>query len=154
MAQQDSHPNLTSRGVRFKKGVSGNPSGVASRMDKLVTIALRERLATYDQAKRKTFAEQVADRLLDCVLDPDPELDKTVIMAISEIIDRAEGKPKQQLEVNDAMTELRLRSDEDLMFWTEHHYWPEDEYREKRKQKLLEANAKFDAVKPDTNTTQ
>lgn len=131
--------NLTSKGKRWQKGQSGNPSGRPTRMFTLVTNALREKLASIDPMTKKTFAERIADLLVNCAIQPDPELDKTRIMALSEIIDRCEGKPKQQLDVNDVTAELRQRSDEDLMFHLEHGYWPEDAAFEKRRQKALEA---------------
>lgn len=131
--------NLTSRGTPFKKGQSGNPSGGRTRMFSLVTQALREKLASEDPDTKQSFACRIADLLVNCAINPDPEMDKTRIMALSEIIDRCEGKPKQQLDVNDVTAELRARSDEDLMFHLEHGYWPEDAPMQKRKQKILEA---------------
>ena len=149
------HPNLTPyRGTSWAKGQSGNPSGRPSRMFTLVSVALREQLAAIDPKTKQTFAVRIAKLLINCALDPDPELDKTRIMALSEIIDRCEGKAKQQLEVNDITAQLRERSDEDLMYYMEHHYWPEEEYREKRNKKILEATARLEAAKPDPNTTQ
>lgn len=145
---------LTSRGGQWQKGQSGNPSGKASRMFTLVTMALREQLAAIDPKTKQTFAVRIAKLLINCAIDPDPELDKTRIMALSEIIDRCEGKPKQQLEVNDITAELRQRSDEDLMFYMEHHYWPEEEYTQKRNRKILEGVARLEAAKSDPNTTQ
>lgn len=154
MAEQNKYPNLTPHPGRFQKGQSGNPSGRPHKLFTLVTYALREKLASIDTKTKQTYAERIADLLIRCATDPDPELDKTRIMALSEIIDRCEGKPKQQLEVNDITAELRQRSDEDLMFHVEHGYWPEDEYMHKRKQKLLEAAAKLEAAKPETDKTQ
>ena len=134
------NPNLISRGKPWQKGQSGNPSGRPVRMFALITQALREKLASVDPKTKKTFAQRIADLLLNCAIDPDPEMDKTRIMALSEIIDRCEGKPKQQLDVNDVTAELRARSDEDLMFHLEHGYWPEDAPMQRRKQKILEAD--------------
>jgi hypothetical protein len=139
----DKYPNLSSRGKRWVKGQSGNPSGRPARMFTLVTLALREKLASIDPKTKKTYAERIADLLINCAVDPDPELDKTRIMALSEIIDRCEGKPKVQLDVNDVTAELRQRSDEDLMYHLEHGYWPEDEPVERRKRKILEAANKI-----------
>jgi hypothetical protein len=136
------YPNLSSKGKPFKKGVSPNPGGRPQRMQALVTQALREKLAAIDPKTKQTFAARIADLLIQCAINPDPEVDKTRIMALSEIIDRCEGKPKQQLDVNDVTAELRARTDEDLMFHLEHGYWPEDEAMEKCKQKMLEAAVK------------
>lgn len=142
--------NLTSKGRRFKPGQSGNPYGGASRMCTLVTQALREKLASIDPKTKRTFAHRLADILFQCAIDPDPEYDKTRIMALSEIIDRCEGKPKQQLEINDITAQLRERSDEDLMYHLEHGYWPEDEYEHKRNQKIIEAAQQLEAINPTT----
>ena len=147
--------NLThKKGVHFQRGQSGNPTGRAHRTDTLITIALREKLASVDPETKQTFAQRIAELLLKCVIDPDPELDKTRIMAICEITDRVEGKPKQQLELNDITAQLRERSTEDLMFHLEHGYWPEDEYQHKRNQRILEATNRLEAAKTDTDTTQ
>lgn len=146
--------DMTSRGDRFRKGQSGNPSGRAHRTDTLITIALREKLASVDPETKQTFAQRIAEILIRCVTHPDPEVDKTRIMAISEITDRCDGKPKQQLELNDITAQLRERSTEDLTYHLEHGYWPEDEYQHKRNQKLLEATARLQAAKTDTDSTQ
>jgi hypothetical protein len=130
--------NLNSKGTPFKKGVSGNLSGRAHRMFTLVTMALREKLASIDPKTKKTYAERIADIVINCALDPDPEVDKTRIMAISEILDRVEGKPKQQIDLNDVTSELRQRSDEDLMFHLEHGYFPEDEPLQRKRKELTQ----------------
>jgi hypothetical protein len=135
MAEREKqNANLTSKGTPFKKGVSGNPTGKPQRMFTLVTMALREKLASIDPKTKQTYAERIADIVIKCAIDPDPEVDKTRIMAISEILDRVEGKPKQQIDLNDVTSELRARSDEDLMFHLEHGYFPEDEPLRKRKE--------------------
>jgi hypothetical protein len=106
-----------------------NPAGRAgSRMDTLISHALRDILASIDPAskEKKTYAQKIARLLINCATDPDPELDKTRIMALAEIIDRTEGRPKQQLDVNDVTAELRARSTEDLEFKLEKGYWPEE----------------------------
>jgi hypothetical protein len=132
--REKQNANLTSKGTPFKKGVSGNISGKPQRMFSLITQALREKLASLDPKTKKTYAERIADLIIECTINPDPEVDKTRIMAISEIIDRVEGKPKQQIDLNDVTAELRGRSDEDLMFHLEHGYFPEDEPPHKRKE--------------------
>lgn len=123
----DKNANLTHRGTPYKKGQSGNPTGKPHRMFTLVTMALRERLAQpLSRESKITWAERLAEVLIDCVFHPDPELDKTRILAWTEIVDRCEGKAKQQLEINDVTSELRSRSDEDLMYYMQHGHWPED----------------------------
>lgn len=136
---------------RWQKGQSGNPSGTAFYMKTLVTHALREILGSIDPKTKKTYAQRIAQLLINCAIDPDPELDKTRIMALSEIIDRCEGRPKQQLEVNDITAQLRQRPTEDLMYHLEHGYWPEEEFEQNRNKKVL---ARLEAAKPETDTTQ
>lgn len=144
--------NLTHRGVPgWPKGGGGNPSGRATRLKTMVTDAIREKLAQMDPKRKKIWAKVMADLLFECASDPDPELDKTRLLAISEIIDRSEGKPKQQLDLNDITAEIRQRPDEDLQFHLQHGYWPEEEYEHKRNQKMME---KLQATKSDTETTQ
>jgi hypothetical protein len=111
--------------VLFQKGVSGNPGGRA-KMFTLITQALREKLASVDYETKKTYASRIADIAIECILHPDPEIDKTRLMAISEVIDRCEGKPKQQIDVNDVTQEIRARSDADLMYHMENGHWPEE----------------------------
>jgi hypothetical protein len=113
-----------------------NPAGRGgSRMDTLISHALRDILASIDPASKfkKTYAQRIAQLLINCALDPDPELDKTRIMALAEIIDRTEGRPKQQLDVNDVTAELRARSTEDLEFKLANGYWPEDAHLHQHK---------------------
>jgi hypothetical protein len=113
----------------------------------MFTNALREKLAALDSETKQTMAGRLADLLIRCATHPDPEIDKTRIMALCEIVDRCDGKPKQQLDVNDLTAELRERPDADLMYHLEHGYWPEDEDFERRKRMMLEA-----AKKPITVT--
>lgn len=149
MAEQFNTKNLTHRG--WPKGKSGNPSGRPSVPRTLITIALRERLGTPDpnDPRGRTVAEQIADALILCALDPDPELDKTRLVAINEISNRCEGKPVQQVELNDITAQLRQRSDEDLLFHVDHGYWPEEEFEQQRNKKILEAKAQLNDVKTD-----
>lgn len=122
----DKTAHLNHRGTPYAKGQSGNPSGNPHRLCTLVTMALRERLAQKDPVTKKIWAVRLAEVLVDCVFKPDPELDKTRIAAWTEIVDRCEGKAKQQIEVSDITAELRSRSDEDLIFYKLHGHWPED----------------------------
>jgi hypothetical protein len=110
-----------------KPGVNRNPSGMASRMTTLITMALRERIAMVDPKTKTTVAERIAEIMVRCITDPDPEVDKTRLTAISEVIDRCEGKAKQQIDVNDVTADLRSRSDHDLLYHLEHGVWPEEQ---------------------------
>jgi hypothetical protein len=134
--------NMTSKGKRWQPGQSGNPSGKPRRMNTLITNALRVKLSEWDEETKQTLAERVAGIMLKCITHPDPELDKTRIQAISEVIDRVEGKATQQINVADVTAELQERSDEDLLYKLEHGYWPEDHATEMRKRKLKELAAK------------
>jgi hypothetical protein len=149
MADQPKYPNLTSKGAKWQKGQSGNPSGRPFVMRTLITNALREILRETDPESKKTWAEVIARILIRCVTHPDPELDKTRIQALSEVIDRCEGKPKQQVEV-DINADLRERSDEDLKYYLVHGYWPEEEYDEKRKKKIIDAQTQLQLVDPES----
>lgn len=149
MAEQHNRDaNLTHRG--WQKGQSGNLSGRPHRVTTLITHALLDMLAEVDPKTRQTYAQKIARLLIKCATEPDPEVDKTRIMAMSEILDRVEGKPKQQLDVNDITADLRRRSDYDLTFHLEKGYWPEDEEMEMRKKKILEAAAQLENLKTDT----
>jgi HPt (histidine-containing phosphotransfer) domain-containing protein len=78
-------------GHEFAKGQSGNPHG----RPKSTTIsdALRKRLAeTIESADGKTVAELLADRLLLSARAGN-------LKAIREIADRAEGRPRQTVDV-------------------------------------------------------
>jgi hypothetical protein len=117
------------RGGQFKPGQSGNPYGKARKLKTLISMALAEKMASVDPeviGVRQTCAERIADIMYTCVIHPDPEVDKTRLMAISEIIDRVEGKAKQQIDLNDVTEDLRSRSDEDLAYYMQHAHWPED----------------------------
>ena len=80
------------KATQFKKGQSGNPGG-------------RPKLAVFSQAARamlgklvpgdpegRTYAEAIAQVLADKALSGD-------IRAARELIERAEGKPKQSVEI-------------------------------------------------------
>lgn len=83
---------------KFKKGQTGNPNGRPKGSRSLSTI-LKEMLEeeiviTIDGKKeRKQFQEIIIRKLLKKANDGD-------IRAIQEILDRVEGKAKQQLDIN------------------------------------------------------
>lgn len=123
---QNLRPGKTA--TSWKKGhPSANPSGKATRLSTMITQALREELGEMDVKARKTVAAKIASLLINCAMNPDPEVDKTRLMAINEIIDRCEGRPKQQIDVNDVTADLRARSDADLAYHLEHGHFPEEQ---------------------------
>jgi hypothetical protein len=86
-------------GHEFPKGQSGNPHG----RPKSTTIsdALRKRLAeSVESADGKTIAELLADRLLLSARAGN-------LKAIREIADRAEGRPRQTLDVKADISDWR-----------------------------------------------
>jgi hypothetical protein len=113
--------------IGFQKGVSGS-AGRPVKWRTLITHVLKEKLSRMQGSgeNRKTFAEALADRLVACGLHPKPEEDKTVIAAITEIINYTEGKPRQQIDVNDITEAVAARSDADLEFYIRHGHWPEE----------------------------
>lgn len=79
-------------GKQFPKGQSGNPKG-RPKLTRL-TDALREQLAeTNPDAPEETIAEQIARALIK-------EAKSGNVLAIREIADRTEGKPKQAIDVD------------------------------------------------------
>ena len=98
--QRNKFPPGNKIGNRFPKGVSGNKNG-RPKLTRL-TEALREQLAeTNPDAPEETIAEQIARALIS-------EAKTGNVLAIREIADRTEGKPKQaidlDLQINDWRT--------------------------------------------------
>ena len=85
-----------SEATRSKPGQSGNPGGRPKTAP--LSHACRELLASVlpDDAEGRTFAEAIAETLGQKALAGD-------IRAAQEIADRAEGKPRQSLEIENAM---------------------------------------------------
>lgn len=111
----------------FKVGEVANPEG--RRVEKwktTITGCLRRKLASWDHKQRKTVAMALSDRLVQCGLNPQA-LDKVAFQAICAIIDYTEGKPKQQIDVNDITAQVADRTDTDLAFYIEHGHWPEEQ---------------------------
>jgi hypothetical protein len=93
--------NIVNFGTKLKKwkpGQSGNPKG---RPPKLVSITsyLKKDLATIDEKTGKTYAEIVAQKLIDLALGGDLE-------AIKEILNRIDGKvlDKHEIDANIPVT--------------------------------------------------
>lgn len=79
-------------GKQFPKGISGNPSG-RPKLTKL-TEALREQLAEeMPNAPDRTVAEAIARALIKEAVTGN-------VLAIREIADRTEGKPKQAIDLD------------------------------------------------------
>jgi hypothetical protein len=92
---------------RWKPGESGNPGGRPKRTP--LTDACRELLARSipgDSAGR-TYAQKIAEILAEKATQGD-------IRAVQELADRAEGKPRQSLEVESTLRQSfdRLTTDE------------------------------------------
>ena len=79
----------------WPKGVSGNPSGRPRKTP--LTDACREVLAEPipDDPRGRTYAQGIAETLAHKALTGD-------IRAAQEIADRAEGKPRQRLEIENS----------------------------------------------------
>ncbi len=94
--------------TQFKPGQSGNPGGRPKTAP--LSHACRELLALPlpDDPEGRTYAEAIAQALAEKALAGD-------IRAAQEIADRAEGKPRQRLEIdNSALREAfdRMNRDE------------------------------------------
>jgi len=79
--------------TRFTPGQSPNPGGRAKSA--LLSEAYRRKLADLvpNDPKGRTFSELIADAMVN-------EAIKGKVHAASEINDRTEGKPRQEVEVN------------------------------------------------------
>ena len=109
--------------TRWKRGQpSPNPGGRPK--SRLLSQALGSRLAELvpDDPEGRTFAEKMADNLIDIACGRGPG----AVTAANEIADRLEGRPTQQLDVKDVTADLRGRSDEELEFHLRHDRWPSE----------------------------
>lgn len=138
MASKRGNPQNLAKGSEsrgtWKPGQSGNPSGRPRKLYTLITYAMRDKLGTLmddpdAMGAKITVAERLSNVAFNCVLHPDPEVDKTRLMALDMIIDRVEGKATQRLDVNDVTKDIRARSDHDLAFYVEKGHWPEEAVR-------------------------
>lgn len=87
-------------GRRFQPGQVANPQGRNS-YGGLVTDNLRNKLLELiPNADGKTIAAAIADKLVELALDGD-------LPAIKELLDRTEGRAKQHLEMDVAVTDWR-----------------------------------------------
>ena len=122
------------------KGQSGNPAGRPRIYQTLVTQALVKKLGvplaeefTPDELQqmdlltdsdKRTLADALAHQLIMDAFTADDIHAKYRFRAY--LIDRAEGKAKQQVEVTGLGADMAHRSNEDLQFFLEHDYWPEE----------------------------
>ena len=90
----------------------------------MLSVALREQLAQVkaDDPAGRTFAEVVACNLIEIAMSRGPG----AVAAANEIVDRAEGKPRQEIAVSDISRQLGEKSDAELEFFLERGCWPED----------------------------
>lgn len=82
---------------QFLPGVSGNPKGRVKGVPNWSTVIMEEALRTYGVTKDGTRVDKmraIAQKLLELALAGD-------MRAISEFGDRAEGKPRQSIDLND-----------------------------------------------------
>jgi hypothetical protein len=82
--------------ARWKPGQSGNPGGRPKTH--LLSEAFREALAEVDPKSQETYAIAIARKIVHLAADKRTKLSSSLIMAIAEMADRTEGKPKQHIE--------------------------------------------------------
>ena len=110
--------------TRWQKGQpSPNPGGRPK--SRLISEALRVKLAETkpDDPQQRTYAEIVAASLVESACSRG----SSAVAAANEIIDRLEGRARQQIEVADITRQLRDKSDYELQFYLDHGCWPEEE---------------------------
>lgn len=108
---------ITGRG--FLPGQSGNPSG-RPRTRGLI-VALRAKVAEIGKDGRSIEEKLVA------VLVDEALRGKHRLAAVELILDRLEGRARQQIEVADITQEIRAKSSAELRFYLEHYRWPSDD---------------------------
>jgi hypothetical protein len=108
---------ITGRG--FLPGRSGNVNGRPKTNTGLVN-AIRAKVAEVAPDGR-TVAQHIAAMLVEESLRG-----RNKIAAASVILDRLEGRPAQQLDLNNITQDLAGRTDDELRFHLLHDAWPED----------------------------
>jgi hypothetical protein len=104
-------------GKGFLPGRSGNPGG-RPRTSGLID-AIRTKVFEIG-ADGRTIAEQIAQMLVDESLRG-----KHRVAAATLILDRLEGRPPQQLNLNNITHDIAGRSDAELRHYLDHGRWPE-----------------------------
>lgn len=83
----------------FQPGQSGNPGGRPKKLLTVLSDALREKLKDVSPDRHRTYAEVLADKLVE-----EAVAGKLPVLAIREIADRTEGKPAQTVKVDGTIT--------------------------------------------------
>jgi hypothetical protein len=108
---------ITGRG--FLPGRSGNVNGRPKTNTGLVN-AIRAKVAELAPDGR-TIAQHIAAMLVDESLRG-----RHRVAAASVILDRLEGRPAQQLDLNNITQDLASRTDDELLYHIANDCWPED----------------------------
>jgi hypothetical protein len=103
-------------GAGFLPGQSGNPKGRPPT--KGLLAALKEAVAEVTPDGR-TIEQVLVDELIEQALRG-----RRRLVAIAEIFDRLEGKPRQALDFNDITKQLQGRTQEELLHYAETGRWP------------------------------
>jgi hypothetical protein len=105
-------------GAGFLPGQSGNPKGRPPT--KGLLAALKEAVAEVSPDGR-TIEQVLVDELIEQALRG-----RRRLVAIAEIFDRLEGKPRQSLDLNDVTKRLQGRTDAELLAFATTGKWPEE----------------------------
>jgi hypothetical protein len=103
-------------GKGFQPGQSGNPAG--RPRTKGLVAALKSAVAEVT-ADGRTVEQAIVDELIHQALRG-----RRRLVAIAEILDRLEGKPRQSLDFNDITRQLQGRTDAELLHFAETGKWP------------------------------
>jgi hypothetical protein len=106
-------------GKGFRPGQSGNPKGRPSTRG--LIAALRAAVAETVKDGR-TVEQELAQMLVREALHG-----RRKLTALAEIFDRLEGRPKQQLDLNDISKEMQGRTNDELIAFAQTGKWPEEE---------------------------
>jgi hypothetical protein len=105
-------------GAGFLPGQSGNPKGRPPT--KGLLAALKEAVAEVSPDGR-TIEQVLVDELIEQALRG-----RRRLVAIAEIFDRLEGRPRQSLDLNDVTKRLQGRTDAELLAFATTGKWPKE----------------------------
>jgi hypothetical protein len=71
----------------------------------------------------RTYAEVIAANQIEIACSRGPG----AVTAMGEIADRCEGRPRQEIAVEDITRQLREKSDEELAFHVQSSRWPDEQ---------------------------